>query len=88
MKSPFEGVELELDYPCRWSHKVVGRDEASVRAAVAAVLEGQEYDLVPSRQSRTGKYVSLELGFVARDQDHRQGIGQSLHDHPDVLFVI
>lgn len=78
-----------IDYPCAWTWKVVGRDEERLRAAVAAAATGLrgEYTLTPSRVSRTGKYLSLELVATVHDDEERRGIGQALYDHADVLFV-
>jgi len=78
----------DIDYPCDWTYKVVGRSELVVRRAVSEVLGEEDHRLVPSRQSRTGKYVSLELAFVARDDEHRRGVAQALHEHVDVIYVL
>jgi len=76
----------EIDYPCDWEWTLVGRDEASLRDAVALVLAG-DYTLRVSRTSRTGKYVSLQLSARVGDEAERLAIGRTLHGHRDVLFV-
>ena len=86
MLRSFDGEIPEIDYPCEWNFKLVGRSEEDLRAAVDEVVPGS-FSFVPSRASKTGKYLSFELSFTVHDDEERRGIGQRLHDHPAVLFV-
>ncbi len=87
MHNPFGDAHLNLDYPCDWTYKIVGRDEEAMQLAVSMVLD-REYRLNPSNRSRTGKYLSLEIVLEVRDEDDRRGVGQALHDRDEILFVI
>jgi len=78
----------EIDYPCRWAYKVVGDDEQRVRAAVRRVVGDADHTLELSNKSRTGKYISLALEVLVRDEEQRRRIGQSLHEHDDVRIVL
>ena len=36
--TPLDGHELDLTFPCSWTYKVFGRDEAALRAAIAPIV--------------------------------------------------
>lgn len=83
-----DGQELELDYPCRWSFTVIGSDEARLRGAVAEVVGDTDHDLVPSRRSSGGRYLSLVLSLEVRDEAHRTAIWEGLAAQAVVKFVL
>jgi putative lipoic acid-binding regulatory protein len=78
----------EIEYPCPWSYRIVCTDEAAVRAAVPAIVAGQEHKLVTVRESSAGRYRSLELELVVRDQAHRDGVFQALQKLPGVKMLL
>lgn len=80
--------ELEIEYPCRWEYTLVGRDEASVRAAVERVLAEHAFTLTPSKRSAAGSYVSFKLEVVVHDDAARRAHWQGLAAAPEVLYLI
>ena len=36
--------EVNIDYPCEWSYKVIGSDKESVHNAVAGIIQNNERD--------------------------------------------
>lgn len=90
------GQKPQIEYPCQWGFKIIGTDEAEVRVAVKACLEGclkqgtgdRPYELGFSRASSQGKYVSLTLNIEVQDEKERNALFQSLTDRPEVRMVI
>ena len=80
--------ELQLDYPCRWSYRIIGEQEARLRRAIDAIVGGDEHELEHGHQSTHGRYLTLVLHLVVRDEAHRLEVFQLLADHPDVRFVL
>jgi putative lipoic acid-binding regulatory protein len=80
--------EPKIDYPCRWSYKLVGPDEAAIRLAIAEIVAEREHEISLSRASRTGKYVSLKADVLVHDHDERRGLANAFNDHPAVKFVL
>jgi len=80
--------EPNIDYPVEWTYKVVGPDEDDVRAAIAEAVGSAEHSIRPSRRSRSGRFVSLELRVVVDGERQRLAIGQALHGHAAVKFVL
>jgi len=87
-KSTFEGLKAEIEYPCAWVYKIIGRREIYLRMAVAEVVGAQSHKLTFSRHSSAGKYCSMRLELLVSDEEQRISIGEALHEHPDVRFVL
>ncbi|MBI5432777.1 MAG: DUF493 domain-containing protein [Planctomycetes bacterium] len=89
MSGPFSSDEHpEIVYPCRWSYRIIGADELRLRAAAAAIAGEAEHTLVPGLESSGGKYRSLQLDVLVRDEEHRLSVFAALGKHPDVRFVL
>ncbi len=80
--------EPEIDYPCRWTYKLVGPSEPALRGAVGSVVAGREHAIDLSRVSSGGKYVSLKVDVLVHDHDERRGLAEALKAHTAVLFVL
>ena len=53
----------EIEYPCLWNFKIIGREEKYMRRAIAEIVGDGDYTLTFSNQSRHGKYRSLKPGY-------------------------
>jgi len=78
----------QIDYPTSWGYRIVGTSEEAIRAHVRALLAGVEHELVLGRQRRGGRYVSLHLSLVVRDESQRLAIYQQLASHDAVRLVV
>lgn len=88
MNNFLDGRRPEIAYPCTWTYRIIGWDEPRLRAAVAEVLGSHEYTLLLARESSAGKYRTLQLELVVRDDEHRTSIFARIARHPDVRFVL
>jgi len=77
-----------IDYPCRWSYRVIGADEAEMRAAVAEVLGDEDYRLSEGNTSPAGRWRSLELELEVVNEAHRLEVHRVLREHPAVRMVL
>jgi len=78
----------EISYPTRWDYRIVGINEDDIRAHVLELLGDVEYELVFGRRSSGGRYVSLHLRLVVRDEAQRLAIYADLAKHDGVRFVV
>ncbi len=78
----------KVDYPTRWSYRIVGSDEAAIRAHVKACMADREHELVLSRRGRGGRYLSLHLSLHLQEEAERLAIHQQVSDHEAVRFVL
>jgi uncharacterized protein len=84
----FEGRKPEIEYPCLWSYRIVGTDEVQMRIAVLEVLGDLEHRVTTGLESSQGKYRSLQVEIVVRDEAQRLSIFEALKIHPEVRFVL
>jgi putative lipoic acid-binding regulatory protein len=78
----------EIEYPCAWSYRLIGDSEPNMRGVVGRILGESEYELVVSRESRTGKYVSLKLTVVVQNDVQRLMLYRRLSQDPVVRYVL
>ncbi len=84
----FEGQTPEIHYPCTWTFRIIGADEGALRVAVLEIIGETEHTLVLANQSSHGRFRSLELELVVRDDAHRLGIYEALGRHKAVRLVL
>ncbi|RKY20150.1 MAG: hypothetical protein DRQ55_08570 [Planctomycetota bacterium] len=84
---PLDG-RPDIEYPCRWRYRVIGRDGLTLRAVVATLLGDREYTVADGNTSRSGKYRSIDLNVLVPDEDTRLSIFYQLSWHEDVAFVL
>lgn len=78
----------EIEYPCPWNFKVIGREEDHMRQAIAEIMGDYAYRLTFSNQSRHGKYCSLNLDMVVFNESHRLNIYAALIHHRSIQIVL
>ena len=86
----------EIEYPCPWTYKVIGKDEDDVRRAVKVMLAvcldqssgDRAWELSLSRTSGQGKYVSLNLRLLVPDEATRLRVYEQLQDSDAVRLVL
>jgi len=78
----------QIDYPCFWVYKVIGRDVEGLRWAIAEVLKGSEHTVTPSRSSKGGAYHCLNVEMTVESESVRLGLYERLRLHPAVLMVM
>lgn len=87
MKMENENQKVRIAYPCRWRYKVIGADEAGMRAAIAAATDGAA-DVTVSRGSATGRYLSLDVAVQVGDESARIAVYEALRKDPSVKVVL
>ncbi len=83
-----ENQKLELDYPCSWKYKVIGRERRVLEEAIHSVILERAHSLEHSNASKTGKYVSLNLDLIVQNEDERTFIYEALKAHQDIKMVL
>jgi hypothetical protein len=79
--------KVSIDYPCLWFYKVIGSDEAGMRAAIADATAGAG-DVTASRSSAAGKFVSLNIAVQVENEQRRIAIYEALRKVPSVKMVL
>jgi uncharacterized protein len=80
--------KLELEYPCPWVYKIIGREQEELRAAVAEVVQVRECLVSLSNSSSGGKYLCLDVELVVLSAEDREAQYCAFKGHPAVVMVL
>ena len=78
----------KIEYPCRWTYKIIGSDRERVESAISEIVRERKYTLNLSRSSEGGKYHSLNLQMNIDNERVRLEIYEALRKHPAIKFVL
>lgn len=80
--------KIILEYPTSWSYKLIGHEKEAIQKAIHDVILQREHSLNHSNNSKTGKYVSMNLDLVIQNEDERNFIYEALKAHQDIKMVL
>jgi putative lipoic acid-binding regulatory protein len=78
----------QIDYPCAWVYKVIGRDGDHLRNAIAEVLVGTAHTVTPSRSSKRGAYHCLNVATTVATERARLDLYERLRSQAAVIMVM
>ncbi len=77
-----------VSFPCRWKFTLIGKDPIAVQEAVELIVEKYNYELLPSRSSKKGKYYSFHLEVDTPTEEVKENILRELESSKSILLVI
>ena len=80
--------KLELTYPCSWSYKLIAGEKEALQRAIRDVLDEREHKLTHSKNSKGGKYISMNLDLLVHNEDDRNFIYEALKAHQNIKMVL
>jgi len=80
--------KLEVKYPCSWEYKIIGDNEDSLRSEVSKLFGDVDYNLDYSKQSSSGKFVSLNLEITVSSEEEKNEIYSSLKKNHFIKMVL
>lgn len=80
--------KLELTYPCSWSYKLIAGEKEALEKAIHDVIIEREHKLTHSKNSKGGKYVSMNLDLLVHNEEDRNFIYEALKAHQNVKMVL
>ena len=78
----------EIEYPCEWSYKVIGKDVDKILEAIEDAASGLKYDVTPSNISRNGNYFSLNFKVEVPSEVVRDFIYQKLESNSNIKVIL
>ena len=78
----------ELQYPCEWTYKVIGKNVDKLITAIETSSLDLAYEVTPSNVSKNENYFSLNFKVTVPSEVARDLIYQKLNDHSDVIMVL
>ncbi len=86
--SNIQGKELDLHYPSNWSYKLISTSEDGINQAVKDVIGDREHTLVHSKNSKGGKYTSMNLDIIVNDEDDRNNLFTAFKKDSNIKMVL
>jgi len=80
--------KLELEYPCSWAYKLIASEKKALEEAIHDVILEREHKLNHSNNSKTGKYISMNLELLVHNEDDRNFIYEALKAHSNIKMVL
>jgi len=80
--------KLELTYPCSWAYKLISGEKEALEKAIHDVIDEREHKLTHSKNSKGGKYVSMNLELLVHNEDDRNFIYEALKAHQHIKMVL
>ena len=80
--------KLELTYPCSWAYKLIAGEKEALEKAIHDVIVEREHKLTHSKNSKGGKYISMNLEILVHNEDDRNFIYEALKAHQNIKMVL
>lgn len=77
-----------IEYPCRWSYRIIGSDEKALREAISECVKGTDHQVSLSKSSSNGRYISLNLEAIVYSEEARLEIYHFLAGQSSVKIVL
>ena len=81
-----------FEFPCQFPIKAMGKAEIEFDLLVIDIIrqyvDELSADVVKTRPSKNGKYLSVTVTIEAKSQQQLDDIYQQLSDHPRVLMAL
>lgn len=78
----------EIEYPCEWGYKLIGRDKAKLEASVFDIVGKRAYQTRAGNSSSKGKFHTVNMTCKVESEVDRNQIFKAFSDHKDVKMVI
>lgn len=80
--------KLELEYPCSWCYKVIAHSAEDIDVAIKEVILEKPHTIEHSNNSKSGKFVSMNLDLIVQNEDERDFIFRALKEHQKIKMVL
>ncbi len=80
--------KVQIDYPSNWQYKIITLHEDHTKEAVLDVINERFHTLKHSKNSKGGKYISMNLELLVQNEDDRNFIYDALKAHHMVKMVL
>jgi len=92
MQSHSDKPEHGFQFPATFELSALGPAGAGLESVLPALLADAgievQFETIEWKHSATGKYVSVRIGFRARDRTQYDLAHQVLRDHPEVKWTL
>jgi putative lipoic acid-binding regulatory protein len=83
-----ENKKAIIEYPCVWVYKIIGLDAERMKTAVRSIVQLESSVIEQSRESKSGKYVSLNVQLIVHSDEERKEIFRLLGQKSEIKMVL
>jgi len=83
-----KGKKVEIEYPCRWEYRLVGRDEFGIKEYAKRLAGEKPHSLGDSNKSSSGKFSSIIFEVLVYNEDERVYFYEELRKNSDILYIL
>ncbi|MDC7233642.1 MAG: DUF493 domain-containing protein [Spirochaetales bacterium] len=76
----------KINYPCSWSFRVIGLNQADMERDVKIIMAQREHSLKPS--NKKGKYLSLNLSMTVGSEAERNSVFNAIKNCDSITMVL
>lgn len=80
--------KVSIEYPCSWQYKLITTHEEHTKEAILDVINERLHTLTHSKNSKSGRYISMNLEILVQNEDDRDFIYEALKAHHKVKMVL
>lgn len=80
--------KVQIEYPSNWQYKLITMHEDHTKEAILDVINERFHNLTHSKNSKGGKYVSMNLELLVQNEDDRNFIFEALKAHHLIKMVL
>ncbi len=80
--------KIQIQYPCEWIYKVIGSDLKQLKDAVFSIIHPKKFSIEESRESQTGKYLSLNVKVIVSNEQERTTYYANLGKNKHIKIVL
>jgi len=77
-----------IEYPSNWQYKIISMHEDHTKEAVLDVINERLHTLTHSKNSKGGKYISMNLELLVHNEEDRNFIFEALKAHPLTKMIL
>lgn len=77
-----------IQYPCLWGYKVIGRHEESIKKAIDDVFQNLKPSLNEAKKSSKGKFISITIEIEVLNENQRLDLHQRLSSREEISMVL
>jgi putative lipoic acid-binding regulatory protein len=78
----------DIDYPTKWSYKIIGRDKEKLLACIKEIMGEKQHSCTIGNVSKNGKFTTYNANCTVETEEERNRIFKYFEDHDDIDMVI
>ncbi|WP_104721838.1 HP0495 family protein [Helicobacter mesocricetorum] len=77
----------KIQYPCQWHYRIIGESKEALNEAALEILD-KEFITTPCKESKNGKYHSINIEVLVHNQKERDEIFTKLQQDKRIHYIL